>query len=76
MMSKSKEIASSKEKASVVNSTGSAEYSKQPGPVAKNERKCQDVFFFVLFILFWCGMIAVYVRINLQLSTVQIRKLN
>lgn len=30
------------------------EYTTQPGP--QEQRKCQDVFFLILFALFWVGM--------------------
>lgn len=32
-------------------------YVDEPGP--KEQRKCQDVFFLILFIVFWIGMFAI-----------------
>lgn len=33
------------------------DYEKTPGPVS--QRKCQDIIWLVLFVLFWCGMFAI-----------------
>jgi hypothetical protein len=35
----------------------SDDYDKAPGPVA--QRKCQDIFWLILFVLFWVGMFAI-----------------